>query len=155
MIGFGKHLLGPLYTVTITVSHIWRSELIFAQNEGFIFLLSKWKNWTFFSKIENGPLHGSHRSNIIGDEWTNPKAYFKELVMVVYILNLKKIFLRYFIIYNKESCIIVRYPVPWDTPLSYRTGAPVPWDRVVSPHQLYHPLFLKLFKLRFLNLAKN
>ena len=32
------------------------------------------------------------------------------------------------------------YPVPWDTPLSYRTGAPVPWDRVVSPHQLYHPL---------------
>ena len=136
MVGIVNHLLGPLYTIPMMVgsySTIW--AYFNTKYEWVSFLLFKEKYWIVFSKIKHWLLHGSDRSSIIGDEETNRKAYFNELIMIGYIQNLKKYFYAIFIICNKKSCIIGCYPVPW--------------YRVVSPQQLYHPHLY--FKLHLIN----
>ena len=83
LIGIENHLLGPLYTIPRTVwpyATIWGNFC--TKCDGVGFLPFKGKNWTFFSKIENRPLHGSDRSSIIGDEKPKSKAYFQQLIMI-------------------------------------------------------------------------
>ena len=49
MVGIGKHLLGPLHTITMTVApHLTIWAYFFTKCEGISFLASKEKNWTFF-----------------------------------------------------------------------------------------------------------
>ena len=77
MIGIENHLLGPLYTIPMTVWPYPMIRAIFCTKcEPVSFLPFKGKIELFFSKIENRPLQGSDRSSIVGDEKHRPKAYF-------------------------------------------------------------------------------
>ena len=101
MICIKTHLLGPLYTIPMTIrsySTIW--AYFFTKYEGVSFFTSKRKNWTFFSKIENLPLHTQIVVSLL---WIESKlTHLEDVFKLLSWYSIFKTFPFIFWMYNKN-----------------------------------------------------